>query len=73
MYQNRRGVELDYEKAVYWYSKAATQNHPRALYALGWLYEYGRGVAYNKEKAARYFQAAFQYGAVDARIHLTRL
>ena len=73
MYQNRRGVELDYEKAAYWYGKAAMQNHPRALYALGWLYENGRGVAYNKEKAAQYFQAAWKRGVVDAKIHLERL
>ena len=73
MYQNRRGVELDYEKAAYWYSKAATHNHPRALYALGWLYENGRGVAQNINQAAQYFQAAWQRGVVDAKIHLKRI
>ena len=28
------------------------------------------GVAYNKEKATQYFQAAWQRGVVDAKIHL---
>jgi hypothetical protein len=39
-----RGVEKDLDKAVRWFTKAASQSHPVAQYSLGQCYYYGRGV-----------------------------
>ena len=39
-YHNGKGVEKFYEKAVYWYTKAAEQGHVEAQLYLGTAYYY---------------------------------
>ena len=51
MYERGNGVEQDYEKAVYWYSKSAEQGDADACEALAMLYESGLGVERDFEKA----------------------
>lgn len=50
-YLNRQGCinggRVDYDKAAYWWNEAAKQNHPHALYNLGWCYETGVGVEWD--------------------------
>ena len=49
-YDNGEGVEVDHEKAVYWYTKAAEQNDATAQYNLGCCYEVGSGVEIDMAK-----------------------
>ena len=50
-YECGLGVEIDYEKAVFWYKKAAELGNPIAQTNLGGCYEHGRGVPQDFEKA----------------------
>ena len=52
----------DYQKAFYWYEKAAEQGHTEAQHAVGWLYENGKGVERNYEKAVYWYQKAAEQG-----------
>ena len=38
-YDNGEGVEIDHEKATYWYTQAAEQNHATAQFNLAMCYE----------------------------------
>jgi TPR repeat protein len=49
-------------KAVYWYTKAAKQNHADAQNKLGDCYYQGRGVSENKIKAAYWHTKAMKQG-----------
>ncbi len=50
----------NYQRALYWYEKAARHNDPVALYNLGLLYEYGKGIPVNEAKAKTLFEKARQ-------------
>lgn len=45
----------DFDKAFSWFLKAANQNNGKALYFLGWMYEYGQGVGIDYKKAKEYY------------------
>lgn len=62
--------EVDYEKAVYWYTKASDQGHAFALCNLGVCYQKGLGVAKDGEKAAKYYELAAIKGDVEAMYNL---
>ena len=52
MYYYGVGVPRDYKKAVFWWKKAAENEHVGAQYSLGVMYYHGRGgVPKDKEKA----------------------
>ena len=52
-------VGVDYEKAFYWYNKAAMQSSEVALYKVGVCYEKGLGVEKNyKEAGEQYYNSA---------------
>lgn len=60
-YYTGNGITQDYEKAVYWYTKAAEQGFAIAQYNLGKCYENGEGVSEDMEKAVDlYYKAAEQ-------------
>jgi TPR repeat protein len=64
LYRKGNGVGKDYEKAVYWYHKAAKQGFAGAQNNLAGMYEQGLGVPMNKSEAAKlYLKAAEQYNA----------
>lgn len=44
IYEKGLGIAPDYEKAAFWYEKAASQGSSRAKINLGYLYEKGTGV-----------------------------
>jgi TPR repeat protein len=52
-YYNGKKVEKNYEKAVYWYTKAAEQGNAAAQTNLGMCYGSGEGVEKDLEKAIR--------------------
>lgn len=56
----------DSQKALSWYEKAAAHNHPEAIFALAKLYEAGKSVAQNLERAAKLYQKAADLGCKQA-------
>ncbi|MBE1291303.1 MAG: hypothetical protein GJ677_02320 [Rhodobacteraceae bacterium] len=70
LYQEGRGVAVDYDQARALYESAATQNHARALNNLGLLYVRGHGVDQDYEKAAALFAAAADQGLDQALTNL---
>ena len=62
----------DFEKAVFWYKKAAEQDEQYALNNLGICYKRGLGVSQNKEMAFRYFYKASALGLSLAQCNLAQ-
>jgi TPR repeat protein len=56
------GVTEDHIEAVKWYRKAAEQGNSGAQFALGLIYEYGRGVQVNYAEAAKWYRRAAEQG-----------
>lgn len=52
----------DYDKAAYWYLKAAEQNHSGAQNNLGNCYMYGRGVEKNIKEAIKWYRLSASNG-----------
>jgi len=61
-YEQGEGVAQDYERAAYWYRKAAAQGDLNAQYNLGVLYFEGKGMAQDYEQAAHWFRKAAEHG-----------
>ena len=59
-YYNGDGVLQDFNETYYWSMKAAQQNYPEGVTAVGQLYYKGQGVAQNYEEAVRWFQKGEQ-------------
>jgi len=55
-------VRQNYEKTLYWYEKAAMQNHGESEYNLGRCYFYGKGVQQNDEKAEYWWKRSQEHG-----------
>lgn len=64
------GVSIDYDKAVYWYRKAADQGVSWAQYHLGDCYYYGKGVTCDYGLAVYWFRKAAEQGETLAQDHL---
>ena len=62
LYENGKGVELDYKKAVEWYLKAAEKGEPAAQFNLGVMYRKGRGVQKNDKIARNWYEKAAKQG-----------
>jgi TPR repeat protein len=73
MYDKGKGVSQDYEKAVYWYQKAADQGDANGQLNLGLMYDKGRGVEQDYEKAVYWYQKAADQGDEDAQKAISRL
>jgi TPR repeat protein len=52
------GVEKDINKSIEWFEKAADFDLPGAMYALGMLYEDGKEVPKDTEKAQAWYAKA---------------
>ena len=70
MYNNGRGVEQNYNKAVELYQKAADLGDSGACYNLGLMYNEGLGVNQNYNKAVELYQKACDLGNDDACYNL---
>jgi len=66
----RYGFGQDYAEAVKWYRKAAEQGHARAQYALGFMYESGRGVTQDDSEAVKWYRKAAEQGDASAQSNL---
>ena len=62
IYYQGEGVPIDYDKAFYWYKKAADQGEAIAQKNLGLLYYYGEGVTQNEAQAKYWFRKACNNG-----------
>ena len=72
-YHKGNGVEQDYEKAVYWFEKAAMQGDAGAQYFLGIGYQYGQWIEKDYNKALYWYEKAAAQGHQNAMVHLTDL
>lgn len=59
-------VDIDYEKAVMWYKKAAENGSERAIYNLGLCYGDGLGVEQDIPRAFEFYKKAADMGFPDA-------
>ena len=64
------GVKADYQKAVYWYTKAAEQGQALAQCNLGSCFYHGEGVAKDPKKAVYWFTKAAEQGEALAQYNL---
>jgi len=62
MYQNGKGVEIDYQKAAEWNQKAMDLGSARAFTNMGLLYMNGLGTDQDYRKALEYFTQAAEHG-----------
>jgi TPR repeat protein len=61
-------ITKDFEKAFYWYSKAANNGNEVALYNLGSYYKFGKGGAKKDEaKANEFYEKSAEQGYLKAR------
>ncbi|RIA81847.1 hypothetical protein C1645_836295 [Glomus cerebriforme] len=67
------GTGCDYNKAIEWYSKSSKGGNFRAMYALGYCYEYGRGVNKYEEKAFEFYLKSAEGGNKHALSRLGNL
>ncbi|HKU17927.1 MAG TPA: tetratricopeptide repeat protein [Candidatus Saccharimonadales bacterium] len=63
------GVPMDYDKAFYYYSKLENSTDAVGLLSLGWMYEMGRGVTEDVDKARMLYRRATKLGNIQARKH----
>jgi len=68
----RKGYTLEQDgnlaESIIWYRKAADQNHPRGLYAVGYAYDLGRGLERDyREALIWYLKAAETYRLPEAQ------
>ena len=66
-------VEKSYQKAFFWFEKAANQEHAPAQYMLAFMYDGGEGVAKNHEKAGYWYQKSANHGHAEAQYCLASI
>ncbi|CAI2169504.1 18939_t:CDS:2 [Funneliformis geosporum] len=69
-YQDEKRVEINLEKAFYWYQKAIEFDYEIALYDLAKCYQDGNGTEKNLEISSYWFQKAVEKGNVIALYNL---
>ncbi len=67
MYSIGSGVDLDDEKAVFWFRKAAKQKDAKSQDRLGVMYSEGRGVKKNLQQAYAWLSTAVYSGNAESR------
>ena len=60
------GASIDYNMAIYWYTKSAEQQNAAAECNLGYIYHDGKGVPHDRSKASYWFGRGAQHGDTDA-------
>lgn len=66
-------VRGSYKQALYWYRRAAHHGNANAQFNLGLVYELGRAVPPDREKAQYWYKLAAAQGHWDAQYNLARL
>jgi len=65
-YDSGNGVSRDFEKAFYWWMKAAQQGHSVAQFNLASMYENGDGVPKNYDEAFKWYSLSANQGYAGA-------
>lgn len=73
MYLKGRGTEIDTNKALAWFLRAAKQKYHRAAYKVAYLYLYDDTVERSPQRALRWLQQAAEAGFVPAKFELGKL
>jgi TPR repeat protein len=60
----------DFDRAAYWYKKAAVQDHPEAQCKLGLLYRHGQGLPQNDGEAVHWYRKSAEQGYAEAQHNL---
>jgi TPR repeat protein len=66
IYEQGRGVPVDYVESASWWRKAADQGHAGAQFSLGYCYERGEGVPRNPSEAAKWLHKSADQGNAAA-------
>lgn len=61
-YYDGKGIEQDYEKAVYWYQKSAEQGNNWGQYYLGKCYYDGKGIQQNYSESVKWYRKSAEQG-----------
>ncbi|MFO1034024.1 MAG: tetratricopeptide repeat protein [Hyphomicrobiales bacterium] len=69
---NGEKVKQDFEKAAYWYGKAAAQGLAPAQYRVATMYERGRGVGKDVKAALGWYERAASLGNVEVHARQCR-
>ncbi len=72
-YRLGKGVEVNSEKAIYWWHEAAKLGSDSAQYVLGECFLNGRGVSRDRKQAEFWYRKAAEQGNADAQLHLADL
>ena len=67
MYGTGKGVAVDYQEALRWYTKAARQGHGKAQTNLGVMYGTGKGVPQNNVMAYMWLEIGSAQGISNAK------
>jgi hypothetical protein len=72
MYEDGRGVPLNYPEAFHWYKQAAERQNgdPVAEYSVGKLYAEGHGISTDAAQAVKWLRLASDHGNGDASWYL---
>ena len=70
MYQQGKGIQQNYKKAVFWYTKAAEQGNQSAQFNLATMYRFGKGVAVDSNLMLKWYSAAAIGGHEWAQMEL---
>ena len=65
------GIEPNKDFAITWFERSANQGEPKALNALGCIYEQGNGVKVDTGKAVEYFRQGAALGEPHAQFKLS--
>jgi hypothetical protein len=65
-YSTGTGATVSQDEAIFWYRKAADQNHPEALFRLASRYEIGFGLEKNEQLALTLYRRSAEAGFVGA-------
>ena len=57
----------EHEKALPWYQKSARQGYSPAIYRMAVVYEFGRGVPMDKQRAFELFKQGYEMGNMKAQ------
>ena len=66
----QHGMPQNFEKALFWFEKAANQENSTAQNNLGYLYSNGKGTSQDYSKALYWFTKAIENGNADAYLNL---
>jgi uncharacterized protein len=73
MYEEGKGVRVDFGQALIWYRKAAAQEEAQGQNNLGRMYEQGRGVSQDYVQAVAWFRKAAEQGFAMAQSNLGQM